>query len=342
MAITKKQGGLLAAIAAALVLLVGGVLAVVNLRPTGADAAEQATTEERLSESVAFDLTTKNADGRPRTDPIPAAVEALEDSGFEPIEDGALTVVGTAQAGGAPLGVLASDDDDTRIGVEADFAQLIADGLGLEYRQAVTSWADWPLGIQSGKYDLVTSNVTVTEERKEVYDFATYRKDLLAFYVKSDSDIESIEESADVSGLKIIVSSGTNQEQVLLAWNEELEEAGEEPAELVYYDDDSAATLAIQSGRADATLGPNPTGSFKSAATGETKLVGTLNGGWPQTADIAAGTLKDNGLIEPVAIVLNEAIENGEYDQILERWGLEDEAVDESLINPPGLPASDG
>lgn len=337
--ITKKQGGLLAAVVIVLALIAGGITAIINARGSEADA--RSSTEESVSESSEFDLSSKNAEGRPDIEPVPEAVEALKESGFTPVADGKLTVVGTGQAGGAPLGVLASDDNKTRIGVEADFAQLIADGLGLDYQQAVTSWADWPLGIQSGKYDLVTSNVTVTDERKQIYDFSSYRTDLLGFYVKSDNPIDSIKGADDVSGLKIIVGSGTNQEQVLLEWNKELEKEGKDPAELVYYDDDSAATLAIQSGRADATFGPNPTGAFKAAVNGETKRVGTVNGGWPKKADIAAATKKGNGLIKPVNIVLNHAIENGQYEQILQRWGLEDEGVEKSAINPPGLPASE-
>ena len=336
--VSKKQVGLLAAIVAVLALVVAGTVILVTGRGDAAQSVAQA--KDTSSPTTAFDLTSASVNGRPAIEPVPEAVAALRASGFAPIEAGSLTVIGTAQNGGAPLGVLASDDNKTRVGVEADFAQLIAQGLGLQYRQAETSWADWPLGVQSGKYDLVASNVTVTEDRKRIFDFATYRKDLLAFYVKSDSSIASIKDYEDIAGLRIIVSSGTNQEQVLLAWNKKLKAEGKKEAQLQYYDDDTAATLALQSGRADATFGPNPTGAFKAAANGETKLVGTLNGGWPKTADIAAGTKKGNGLIKPVSIVLNYAIENGQYDEILRRWGLEKERVETSVINPPGLPAT--
>lgn len=337
--ITKKQGGLLIAVAVVLVLIVGGAITAVTIARSNAEARGSGT-EKKVADSVKFDLTSKNVEKRPHIDPVPEAVKALKASGFKPIHSGRLTVVGTAQAGGAPLGILASDDNKTRVGVEPDFGQLIAEGLGLKYQQAVSSWADWPLGVQSGKYDLVTSNVTVTEDRKRIFDFSTYRKDLLAFYVKSDSKIDSIESANDISGLKIVVSSGTNQEQVLLAWNKELRKKGKKPAKLVYYDDDSAATLAIQSGRADATFGPNPTAAFKAATKHETKRVGALNGGWPKTADIAAGTKKGNGLIKAVNIVLKQAIKDGQYEEILGRWGLQNEAVKSSQINPPGLPKS--
>ena len=68
------------------------------------------------------------------------------------------------------------------------------------------------------------------------------------------------------------------------------------------------------------------------------KLVGTVNGGWPLLADIAVTTRKDNGLIKPIHTALEGAIAGGQYEQVLQRWGLDVERVDKSLINPPGLP----
>jgi len=47
---------------------------------------------------------------------------------------------------------------------------------------------------------------------------------------------------------------------------------------------------------------------------------------------------KDNGLIKAINDAINHTIENGTYQQILERWNITNEAVDTSLINPPGLP----
>ena len=338
MAINRKQVGVIVAGVAALALVGGGIAWAVSASNSAA-AEDTASTEEQVQAASQFDLTSQNAKDRPTIEPVAAAVEALEQSGFTPIEAGKLTVAISPWA--APLAVLASDDDSTVLGTEADFGSLVADGLGLEYNPVAVNWADWPLGIQSGKYDLIVSNVTVTEERKELYDFASYRQDLLGFYVKSDSDIESIESAEDISGLKIVVGSGTNQEKILLAWNEELEAAGEEPAELVYYDDQAASDLALSSGRVDATFGPNATAAYRAATTGESKLVGTLNGGWPETAPIAAGTAKGNGLIEPVQLVLQSIIDDGTYAEVLERWALTTEAVEASEINPPGLPKSE-
>ncbi|MFX1822289.1 ABC transporter substrate-binding protein [Pseudarthrobacter sp. CC4] len=249
--------------------------------------------------------------------------------------DGKLTVVST---GGTPPLSLFAADNKTVIGNEVDLAYAVGQTLGLEVEVLPVAWADWPLGIESGKYEAVLSNVTVTEARKEKFDFATYRSDLLGFYAKSDSDISEITQARDVAGKRIIVGSGTNQEAILVRWDEENKKNGLKPVEFQYYDDDSASTLALQSGRADLTFGPNAAAAYKAAQDGKSKQVGTLNGGWPLTADIAFTTKKDNGLAVAAQTALNTLIENGTYGKILDRWGLSSEAIQKSELNPAGLP----
>jgi polar amino acid transport system substrate-binding protein len=119
----------------------------------------------------------------------------------------------------------------------------VADGLGRKLELVNVAWADWPLGLQSGKYDAVISNVTVTEARKEKFDFSTYRKDLLGFYTKAGSKLK-INEPKDTAGLKVIVGAGTNQEQILLEWNKKNEAAGLKPLQALYFDDEAVARVA--------------------------------------------------------------------------------------------------
>jgi len=174
--------------------------------------------------------------------------------------------------------------------------------------------------------------------RKEKFDFATYRNDLLGFYAKGDSNIGEIKEAKDVPGKCIIVGSGTNQEAILVRWDEENKKNGLEPVEFQYYDDDSASTLALRSGRADLAFGSNAAAAYKAAKDGKSKQVGIFSGGWPLTAQIAFTTKKDNGLAAAAQAALNGLIENGTYTKILDRWGLSSEAIQKSELNPAGLP----
>ncbi len=43
-------------------------------------------------------------------------------------------------------------------------------------------------------------------------------------------------------------------------------------------------------------------------------------------------------LAAAVTAALQGAFDDGSYQQVLERWGLEDEAIDAPETNPPGLP----
>lgn len=164
--------------------------------------------------------------------PLPVTVDqqavAKIPAHYKFVEPGTLTVAISA-LNSPPLALLASDNR-TRIGSDPDIARLLAGSLGLKLKLVPTAWEDWPLGITSGRYDVALVNIAVTEQRKEKFDFATYRVDSLAFTVKSTSPVRSINGPEDLAGKKVIVGSGTNQERILLGWNEENKKAGREPA----------------------------------------------------------------------------------------------------------------
>jgi polar amino acid transport system substrate-binding protein len=304
-------------------LLMAGVVTIAALGPGAAQAADK------------FDLS-PDISYRARAEKDEGAIQAIaKDYSF--VVPGKLTI--GIHPWDAPIATYATDAK-TVVGADPDIAQLIADSLGLELDLVVVAWADWPLGVSSGKYDAVISNVTVTEERKEKFDFSTYRKDVLGFYVKSDSKITSIREPKDVADLKVTVGAGTNQEKILLEWDRQNVAAGLKPIEVQYYDDSAAEDLALQSDRVDVIFDPNSPRAYAAALNGKTKLVGIVSGGWPLTADIAVTTRKGAGLADAITVAINDLIADGKYGEVLRRWNVEAEAVDKAQTNPPGLPKS--
>ncbi|MFZ4831819.1 ABC transporter substrate-binding protein [Rouxiella sp. Mn2063] len=267
--------------------------------------------------------------------PSPEAIAKIPPN-FHFVEPGVLTVAISVLGGSPPFGFFARDNK-TVIGSEADTARLIADGLGLKLKLVPASWEDWPLGITAGKYDAAIFNIAVTKARKTKFDFATYRHADLAFYVKSTSKITSINSAPEVAGKRIIVGSGTNQEAVLLSWDKENKAKGLPPVQFQYVTDEAAATLSLQSGRSDATFGPNEISAYKAKLNGNIKLVGLVPGGWTKTADVGVATKKGNGLVDAVQTSLNSAIASGTYLQMLDRWGITDDKIDKSEVNPAGL-----
>jgi polar amino acid transport system substrate-binding protein len=285
------------------------------------------------AQSKTFDLSPEQA-GRVHTEKVDAVAAAVSPN-FKFVKDGVFTV--GVSVSDPPLNSYASDSK-TIVGTDADLASLVAESLGRKVEFVPVAWDDWPLGLVSGKFDAVISNVTVTEARKERFDFSTYRQDVLGAYVALNSPIQSIKEPKDIAGLKVIVGAGTNQEKIVVEWNRQNVAAGLKPAEFLYFDDNGAALLALTSGRADVEINPNSRLAYAAAVSGKTRPVGVINGGWPLTADIAITTRKGSGLADALTLAINTLIANGKYREALARWNLTAEAVDQSRTNPPGLP----
>jgi polar amino acid transport system substrate-binding protein len=271
--------------------------------------------------------------GRVRALQDPGAQRLL--SGYRFVTPGVLTV---AIAPFSPPIATYATDARSIVGSDPDYAQLIADAFGVRLLLVPVAWADWPLGLASGRYDAVISNVGVTEKRKQKFDFTTYRLGVHGFYVRNDSVIKSIREPQDIAGLRIITRSGTIQERIVLEWNRRNTSHGLKEATLQYYDDGASERLALLSGRADVILNPDPTLSFEAATQGQIRQVGTVNAGWPDKADVAIATRKGSGLAPALTEATNGLIRGGQYRAALARWGLQTEAVERSETNPPGFP----
>ncbi|MBB6405412.1 ABC transporter substrate-binding protein [Arthrobacter sp. AZCC_0090] len=287
----------------------------------GASAAGSSPSASAARNGVVYNTSPEQNRIRAQKDPAAAAAVPTAIG-----KDGKLTVATTA--GSIPLSFHATDDK-TPIGVEVDIAQLVADKLGLALDVQVTSWENWPLKTQSGDFEAVFSNVGINKDRVKLFDFSSYRAAYMGFEAKKSSTY-NIKGADDISGLKVSVGSGTNQEKILLAWNKDLESRGKAPATLQYYSSDADTILALSSGRTDLNIAPYPSVSYRENTRNDLKVVGKVNAGWPSETLVAATTLKGNGLAPAITDALNSAIKDGSYGKVLDRWGLSEEALPES------------
>lgn len=271
---------------------------------------------------------------------VPAAIKA----------DGALSIGEGALPAGFPPLAFVGDDDKTLTGSEPDLGRLIAAVLGLQPKINNDTWDNLFVGIDSGRNEVGISNITDTEERKEKYDFASYREDNLGFAVKAGSSFtfDKTDPNAyeKLAGLKVAVDAGTNQEKILLAWQNKLKAEGKK-LDVKYFGDETATWKAVQSGQIDAYFSPNPGIAYEVSQTkgtpGAIADAGTYSGaGATLQGLIAATTKKGSDLAKPLAEAINYLIQNGQYKKWLDVYGLGNEAVDTSQVNPPGLPKSNG
>ncbi|MEV7415667.1 transporter substrate-binding domain-containing protein [Streptomyces sp. NPDC089919] len=249
--------------------------------------------------------------------------------------------VGALPVGFAPLAYVGTDQK-TLTGAEPDLGRLVAAVLGLKPVVKNFTWENLFVGIDSGKVDAAFTNVTVTEERKKKYEFASYRQDNLAFEVLKDSTWNFGGDYRNLAGKKVAVARGTNQEKILLEWQTKLRAEGKD-IDVKYFPDSSSTYLALSGKKIDITFVPNPSSAYHITQTAgsakPTRNAGQFSGaGETLQGLIAATAKKDSKLAAPVAAAINHLISNGQYAKLLTAWNLSAEAVKTSEVDPPGLP----
>ncbi|AZP21755.1 transporter substrate-binding domain-containing protein [Streptomyces aquilus] len=248
---------------------------------------------------------------------------------------------GTLPSGAPPLGFIGSDQK-TLTGSEIDLARLVSAVLGVKPEVQRSTWENLFIGLDSGKVNVAFSNVTDTEERKQKYEFASYRKDDLAFEVKKDNTWNFDNNYENLAGKTVSVGNGTNQEKILLEWKAKLAKEGKKLT-VKYFQETNSLYLALNSGKIEAYFGPSPNLSYHTTQTAKTpqatRIAGQFSGAGESLQGLIAATAKkDSGLAKPLAAAINYLIDNGQYAKWLKAWNLSGEAVAKSEINPPGLP----
>lgn len=98
-------------------------------------------------------------------------------------------------------------------GLEDSLAEMIADSLGVDVEFTTVTAATRSELIDSGDLDVVLATFTITDERKQHWDFSTpYFTDHVSVLVEDSSGIKSL---ADLKGKTVGVSSGSSSARAL-------------------------------------------------------------------------------------------------------------------------------
>ncbi|WP_040428283.1 ABC transporter substrate-binding protein [Corynebacterium ulceribovis] len=219
------------------------------------------------------------------------------------------------------------DSDGNIIGFDMDLARAAASVLGLEL---AINEQDFNLilpSISAGALDAGASGFTDTEERRKNYDFVNYLDAGIQWARQPGNDTTR----ENVCGRKIAVQKGTVSDiEDYIAVQEDCAARGLPPVEKLSYQDSGTAATAVLLGRADVLSADSPVSAWAVARSDDKlELVGDITDasqyGWPVPKDSPLGPL--------LAEALDYLIATGDYQKILETWGLEDGAVPNATLN---------
>lgn len=138
------------------------------------------------------------------------------------------------------------DESGKLVGYDVEVAEKIAEKLGVKAEFIETEWDSIIAGLDAGRFDIIANQVSITDERKEKYDFSTpYTYIYGAVIVQSDDT--SIKTFDDIKGKKSANTLTSN-------WAEIAKSNG---AEVVSVDGFQQAIELLVSGRVDLTINDN-------------------------------------------------------------------------------------
>jgi len=219
-------------------------------------------------------------------------------------------------------------------GATADLAQEIAQILGVEITHATVAGLPALLtGIGANRYQFAMGPVGDFPKRRDANDFVDWVQEYVVFAVQAGNP-ESIVSLDTTCGKRIAVMSGGSAERVILAQSEKCEADGQPAIEVQSYADQPSSILSVRSDRADAFFSSQaPLTYFVQQSEGALELsaVGQSNG-FPSLVQ-GAVVPKDS----PLGPVLRDAfqilMDNGTYQEIMTKWGLENNTIEAPGIN---------
>jgi polar amino acid transport system substrate-binding protein len=294
----------------------------VSLLCVGAVAACGSSSSSSSSSSTPASTSTSAA-----TSSANAAVVKLVPSAIK--SKGTLTVA--ADATYAPNEFIGSDGH-TVVGMDADLSSALAGVMGLKANVVNATFDTIIPGLAAGKYDMGASSFTDTKAREKVVNFVDYYQAGTSFFTKSSGGA-STTGLTDLCGKSVSVESGTTEETDAKAQSAKCKSAGKPAVSVLVFPTQSAANLALSSGRAQIAMADSPIADYQvKQSNGTFKLVGQSYG--PFTYGLAVP--KASGLAPAVLAALLVLEKNGTYSSILAKWGIQSGAIPVSRMKING------
>jgi len=132
---------------------------------------------------------------------------ATTDDSLQKILDKGYFIVGLDDSF-PPMGY--RDENGEIVGFDIDLAKAVAEEMGIEVKFQPVVWENIALEIANGNVDVIWNGCTITDERKETFDFSDpYMENSQVVIVLKDSPYQTL---ADLAGKQIGTQDGSSSE----------------------------------------------------------------------------------------------------------------------------------
>jgi len=203
-------------------------------------------------------------------------------------------------------------EGDKPVGFDVDLANAIAKELGVRLEYINTSWDGIFAALKAGKFDMLLSGITITEERKKAFDLAFSDPYFLSGQgVAVRKGEKHIQKEDDLQGKVVGVQINTTGQYA----TEKI--AGVK--EIKKYETLPEAYIDLAAGRVEAVVADYPVIADNVKNNDKIELVEGLKLGEPEALGIPVRT-EEKDLLEVVNKVIQDLKASGEYDEMVQKW----------------------
>lgn len=231
-----------------------------------------------------------------------------EANALEHIKESGVLAIGTS---GNNIPTIYRDDSGELIGIDVDWANIVAEDLGVEIEWKVLDFKGIVPGLKSERFDVAMSGLRITDERKEVIDFSQpiATDDAIVVYPEEMSGITSPE---DIAGKSVCVVAGSSN--------------GDQPAQRIgtaekvrAFPGIAEAFAGLTTDRCDVMMtGRALAGAWIASGDGEGYAISKKGS---DCAELAIGVPKGSPeLLAAINESIDAAKEEGKYEEIAQEW----------------------
>ncbi|MCU1613780.1 MAG: extracellular solute-binding protein family 3, partial [Frankiales bacterium] len=222
-------------------------------------------------------------------------------------------------------------DGTTIEGFDVDLFTLVAQKLGLKAKFQTAPFDNIIAGVGSQKYEIGVSSFTVTADREAQANMVSYFSAGTQWATKKGNPGKIDPENA--CGKRVAVQKATVQVDDITARSKKCTDAGKPAIAFDQYDAQSDATAAVVSGKDEAGLADSPVMAYAVKQTnGQLELLGSVYDSAPYGYVIKKDQTQ---FADAVAKAVKALIDDGSYQKVLDKWGVQAGAIDDPTVNPP-------
>ena len=170
-------------------------------------------------------------------------------------------------------------------------------------------------GLQAGRWDVINTGIFWTEERAAMMQMIPYESQAISISVPTGNP-QGIAAPEDLAGKAVGVEIGGFEEAKIKLLDEELQAKGLEVINVQTFDNFATAYQALRAGQTDATVSIDSTAAdYASRGEFDRAISGMF-------ATPVALAMANEELANAILGVLNEMMEDGSYQALLDEYGI--------------------